>query len=91
MSIAKFVHWQDGDMFLGYLMDHPDYWTQGETLEELSADFKFAPPSLLLPLGAGGTPLVGSGRNGRMRVEGFTERVPDRGREGEAGLMKSWG
>ena len=35
MQVAKFVHWQDGDMFLGYLQDYPDYWTQGETLEEL--------------------------------------------------------
>jgi len=25
MQVAKFVHWQDGDMFLGYLMDYPDY------------------------------------------------------------------
>lgn len=35
MRTVKFVHWQDGDMFLGYLQDYPDYWTQGETLEEL--------------------------------------------------------
>lgn len=35
MQTVKFVHWQDGDMFLGYLQDYPDYWTQGETLEEL--------------------------------------------------------
>lgn len=35
MRTVKFVHWQDDDMFLGYLMDYPDYWTQGETLEEL--------------------------------------------------------
>src|SRR5690606_22046168 len=30
-------------------------------------------PIILLPPGAGGTPLVGSGRHGRMRVVGFTE------------------
>lgn len=35
MQTVKFVHWQDGEMFLGYLQDYPDYWTQGETLEEL--------------------------------------------------------
>lgn len=35
MRVEKFVHWQDGNMFLGYLLDYPDYWTQGETLEEL--------------------------------------------------------
>ena len=27
----RYVHWQDGSMFLGYLQDYPDYITQGET------------------------------------------------------------
>ncbi len=27
---ARFVHWQDGAMWLGYLDDFPDYMTQGE-------------------------------------------------------------
>jgi predicted RNase H-like HicB family nuclease len=31
----RFVHWQDGEYFLGYLVDYPDYWTQGMSLEEL--------------------------------------------------------
>lgn len=31
----KYVYWQDGDMWLGYFVDYPDYKTQGETLEEL--------------------------------------------------------
>jgi hypothetical protein len=35
MQTLKFVHWQDGDFFLGYLADYPDYWTQGESLEDL--------------------------------------------------------
>jgi predicted RNase H-like HicB family nuclease len=35
MSSIKFIHWQAGDAFLGYLLDYPDYWTQGESLEEL--------------------------------------------------------
>ena len=29
------LHWQDGDMFVGYLEEYPDYWTQGESLDEL--------------------------------------------------------
>ena len=33
--IAKYVYWQDDDMWLGYLQEYPDYWTQGETEEEL--------------------------------------------------------
>ena len=33
--IAKYVYWQDDDTWLGYLQEYPDYWTQGETEEEL--------------------------------------------------------
>jgi hypothetical protein len=35
MSSARYVHWQDGEMWLGYFEDFPDYWTQGESLGEL--------------------------------------------------------
>ena len=31
----KFVHWKEGDFYLGYLQDYPDYWTQGRTLSDL--------------------------------------------------------
>jgi predicted RNase H-like HicB family nuclease len=31
----KYVYWQNDDMWLGYLEEYPDYWTQGETEEEL--------------------------------------------------------
>jgi predicted RNase H-like HicB family nuclease len=31
----RFTYWQDGDMWLGYLEDYPDYWTQGESETEL--------------------------------------------------------
>jgi hypothetical protein len=31
----KYVYWQDGDMWLGYWEEYPDYWTQGETEDEL--------------------------------------------------------
>jgi len=37
MQTLKFVHWQDGDAYLGYLLDYPDYWTQGESLDDLKA------------------------------------------------------
>ena len=32
---ARIVYWQDFDHWLGYFEEFPDYWTQGETLEEL--------------------------------------------------------
>ena len=31
----RYVHWQEDDMWLGYLDEFPDYWTQGVTLEDL--------------------------------------------------------
>ena len=35
MVKQKYVYWQDEDMWLGYLEEFPDYWTQGETEEDL--------------------------------------------------------
>ena len=35
MQTIKFVHWQDGGTFLGYLLESPDYWTQGDSLDDL--------------------------------------------------------
>jgi len=33
---ARFTYWKEGDgKYLGYLNEHPDQWTQGETLEDL--------------------------------------------------------
>ena len=35
MSVVKFVWWEDNGVWLGYLQDYPDYWTQGESLDGL--------------------------------------------------------
>jgi hypothetical protein len=35
MQTIKFVHWQDGDAFVGYLLEYRDHWTQGESLDDL--------------------------------------------------------
>ena len=35
MQTIKFLYWQDEGEFIGYLLDYPDYWTQGQTLEDL--------------------------------------------------------
>ena len=40
MDKVKIVFWQDDGAWLGYLQDYPDYWTQGETLDELRAFLK---------------------------------------------------
>lgn len=35
MQTVKFVYWEEDGAWLGYLQDYPDYWTQGETLDDL--------------------------------------------------------
>ena len=35
MKTEKYIYWRDGEMWLGYFEEYPDYWTQGETEEEL--------------------------------------------------------
>ena len=37
MESTKYIYWQDQDHWLGYLQDYPDYWTQGESIEDLQA------------------------------------------------------
>ena len=32
---TTFTYWQDGEFFIGFLDEYPDYHTQGETLEDL--------------------------------------------------------
>ncbi len=36
----KNVYWKDGDSWMGYLEEYPDYMTQGTTLEELKENLK---------------------------------------------------
>ena len=38
MMKQRYIYWQDEDMWLGYLEEFPDYWTQGETEEELKGN-----------------------------------------------------
>lgn len=35
MNGERFIYWQDGQFWLGYLEEFPDYTTQGETLDDL--------------------------------------------------------
>ncbi len=36
----KYIYWKDGNEWLGYLEDYPDYMTQGITLAELKENLK---------------------------------------------------
>ena len=40
MTTIKYVYWQEEDMWLGYIEEYPDYWTQGESREELQKNLK---------------------------------------------------
>jgi hypothetical protein len=40
MSSVKIVCWEEDGGWLGYLQDYPDYWTQGESLDDLKEHLK---------------------------------------------------
>lgn len=41
MQTVKIVVWEEAEgAWLGYLQDYPDYWTQGETLDDLKEHLK---------------------------------------------------
>ncbi len=54
MKTLKFTFWQDGDYYLGFLHDYPDYQTQGKTKAELVSNLK----DLLADLESGEVPYV---------------------------------
>lgn len=35
MNTARYVRWKDGNMWVGYFEQFPDYLTQGESLSDL--------------------------------------------------------
>ena len=40
MKTKKIVAWQHEGVWLGYLQEYPDYWTQADTLEDLRQHLK---------------------------------------------------
>jgi predicted RNase H-like HicB family nuclease len=40
MNRARYIHWQDHGMWLGYFDEFPDYLTQGESLEQLEENLR---------------------------------------------------
>jgi hypothetical protein len=40
MQNVKFIYWEENDAWLGYLEEFPDYWTQGESFEDLQEHLK---------------------------------------------------
>jgi predicted RNase H-like HicB family nuclease len=37
---ARYIYWQDGDHWLGYLEEFPDYHTQGDSVKDLQENLK---------------------------------------------------
>ena len=35
LRTIKVVYWEEEGAWLGYVQDYPDYWTQGDTLNDL--------------------------------------------------------
>jgi hypothetical protein len=54
MRTIKFTFWQDGEFFIGFLNEYPDYQTQGMHKEELAENLK----DLLNDLESGHVPYV---------------------------------
>ncbi len=54
MSTTRYIYWQDGSAWLGYLEEFPDYVTQGSSLEDLQEHLR----DLLIDLNRGEIPGV---------------------------------
>ncbi len=40
MKTIKYIYWQDGDMWLGYMDEFPAYMTQGTTQDDLQENLR---------------------------------------------------
>ena len=54
MQKIKFTYWRDGEYYIGFLNDYPDYETQGNSKEELVANLM----ELLKDIESGEIPFV---------------------------------
>jgi predicted RNase H-like HicB family nuclease len=62
MQTVNYVYWQEDDAWLGYLEEYPDYWTQGDSLDDLLEHLK----DLYLDLSGGQIP--GARRVGEILI-----------------------
>jgi len=54
MRTLKYTFWQDGEFFLGYLNDYPEYQTQAYSKDELLENLK----DLLKDIESGKVPFI---------------------------------
>lgn len=52
--MVRYVYWEVSGGFLGYIEDYPDYWTQGDTKEDLETNLG----SLLSDMKSGDIPYI---------------------------------
>jgi len=52
MQTVSIVYWEEQGGWIGYLQEYPDYWTQGETREDLKEHLR----DLYKDIGSGQTP-----------------------------------
>jgi len=54
MKTVQYTFWQDGEFFIGYLNEYPEYQTQGYSKEELVENLK----DLLRDIESGEIPFI---------------------------------
>ena len=54
MRAVQYTFWQDGEFFIGYLNEYPDYQTQGYSKEELLENLR----DLLADVESGEVPFI---------------------------------
>ena len=54
MKTVQYTFWQDGEFFIGYLNEYPEYQTQGYSKEELLENLK----DLLRDIESGEIPFI---------------------------------
>ena len=62
MRTVQYIHWEEENGWLGYLCELPDYWTQGDSLDDLLEHLK----DLHADLSAGRIP--GARRLGELAI-----------------------
>jgi hypothetical protein len=79
MKTLRFTYWQDGEYYLGFMNDYPDYQTQAFSKQELIGNLK----DLLADLESGEVPyvrkveeLVAETRNAKFETRGSEIEIP---------------
>ncbi len=70
MRTLLYTWWRDGDFYLGFFNSYPDYWTQGESKDELIENLT----DLLTDLESGEVPFSPLTLTLSQRERGFSER-----------------